>query len=63
VDNRLGLSGQAQVTPWDEGLREAMVAADVAVHEEALIDLLLGDLGLFVRTGCGLWQRLSEATC
>jgi uncharacterized protein (TIGR02679 family) len=53
VDNRLGLSGQAQATPWDEGLREAMVAADVAVHEEALIDLLLTDLGLFLITGCG----------
>lgn len=53
VDNRLGLSGQAQATPWDEGLREAMVAADVAVHEEALIDLLLADLGLSAITGCG----------
>jgi len=58
VDNRLGLSGQALATPWDEGLREAMAAADVAVHEEALIDLLLGDLGLSVRTGCG-----SSSTC
>jgi uncharacterized protein (TIGR02679 family) len=42
--NRLGLTGRAQDTPWDEGLRTAMTAADVAVHEEALIDQLLADL-------------------
>jgi uncharacterized protein (TIGR02679 family) len=42
--NRLGLTGRAQATPWDEGLRTAMTAADVAVHEEALIDQLLADL-------------------
>jgi uncharacterized protein (TIGR02679 family) len=43
-DNRLGLTGRAQATPWDEGLRAAMTAADVAVHEEAIIDQLLADL-------------------
>ncbi len=43
-DNRLGLTGRAQATPWDEGLRTAMTAADVAVHEEAIIDQLLTDL-------------------
>ena len=42
--NRLGLSGRAEATPWDEGLRTAMTAADVAVHEEAIVDLLLADL-------------------
>ena len=40
----LGLSGRAEATPWDEGLGQAMAAADVAVHEEAIIDLLLADL-------------------
>ncbi len=44
ADNRLGLSGRAQATPWDEGLCAAMIAADVAVHEEATVDLLLADL-------------------
>jgi uncharacterized protein (TIGR02679 family) len=43
-DNRLGLTGRAQATPWDEGLRTAMTATDVAVHEEAIIDQLLADL-------------------
>jgi uncharacterized protein (TIGR02679 family) len=42
--NRLGLSGRAEATPWDEGLCAAMTAADVAVHEEAVVDLLLADL-------------------
>jgi uncharacterized protein (TIGR02679 family) len=44
ADNRLGLSGRAEATPWDEGLSAAMMAADVAVHEEAIIDVLLADL-------------------
>lgn len=43
-DNRLSLTGHAQATPWDERLRAAMTTADVAVHEEALIDQLLADL-------------------
>ena len=42
--NRLGLSGRPEATPWDEGLRAAMTAADVAVHEEAIMDILLADL-------------------
>ena len=42
--SRLGLSGRAEATPWDEELGSAMAAADVAVHEEAIVDLLLGDL-------------------
>ncbi len=42
--SRLGLSGRAEATPWDEGLCAAMTAADVAVHEEAVVDLLLADL-------------------
>ena len=44
ADNRLGLSGRAQATPWDEGLSAAMTAADVAVHEEVTVDVLLSDL-------------------
>jgi uncharacterized protein (TIGR02679 family) len=44
ADNRLGLTGRAQATPWDEGLHTAMTAADVAIHEEAVIDQLLADL-------------------
>jgi uncharacterized protein (TIGR02679 family) len=42
--SRLGLSGRAEATPWDEGLGAAMAAADVAVHEEAIVGLLLADL-------------------
>jgi uncharacterized protein (TIGR02679 family) len=42
--NRLGLTGRPQPTPWDEELSTAMTTADVAVHEEALIDQLLPDL-------------------
>jgi uncharacterized protein (TIGR02679 family) len=44
ADSRLGLSGRIEATPWDEGLSAAMAAADVAVHEEALVSLLLADL-------------------
>jgi uncharacterized protein (TIGR02679 family) len=44
ADSRLGLSGRAEATPWDEELSPAMVAADVAVHEETIVDLLLADL-------------------
>jgi uncharacterized protein (TIGR02679 family) len=44
ADNRLNLSGRAEATPWDEDLCDAMTAADVAVHEEAIVDLLLIDL-------------------
>ena len=43
-DNRLALSGRPQPTPWDEGLSAAMTAADVAVHEELTIDVLLSNL-------------------
>jgi uncharacterized protein (TIGR02679 family) len=42
--SRLGLSGRAEATPWDEELGRAMAAADVVVHEEAIIEVLLGDL-------------------
>jgi uncharacterized protein (TIGR02679 family) len=44
ADSRLGLNGRAEATPWDEGLGAAMTAADVAVHEEAIVSLLLADL-------------------
>ena len=44
AENRLGLSGRAEMTPWDERLSAAMMAADVAVHEEAIVDILLADL-------------------
>ena len=43
-DNRLALSGRIQATPWDEGLSATMTAADVAVHEELTVDVLLSDL-------------------
>jgi uncharacterized protein (TIGR02679 family) len=44
ADNRLSLSGRPQATPWDEGLSAAMTAANVAVHEELTVDVLLSDL-------------------
>jgi Protein of unknown function C-terminus (DUF2399) len=44
ADNRLGLSGPIQATPWDETLGATMRAADVAVHEELTVDVLLTDL-------------------
>jgi hypothetical protein len=31
-------------TPWDEALGATMTAADVAVHEELTVDMLLSDL-------------------
>lgn len=44
ADRRLVLSGRPEATPWDERLRPAMAAKDVAVHEEAIIDILIADL-------------------
>lgn len=44
AENRLGLSGRPEVTPRDEELVAAMTAADVAVHEEGTVALLLADL-------------------
>jgi uncharacterized protein (TIGR02679 family) len=44
AENRLGLSGRTEATPWDEMLGLAMMAADIAVHEEAIVDILLADL-------------------
>lgn len=44
ADYRLSLSGRIQATPWDEALGAAMTAADVAVHEELAVDVLLSDL-------------------
>lgn len=44
VGRRLMLSGRAETTPWDPGLSPAMMTANVAVHEEAIVDLLLADL-------------------
>jgi hypothetical protein len=38
------LTGRAETTPWDSGLSSAMMAANVAVHEEAIVDLPLADL-------------------
>ena len=38
------LTGRAETTPWDSELSPAMRAANVAVHEEAIVDLLLADL-------------------
>jgi uncharacterized protein (TIGR02679 family) len=44
VGTRLGLSGRIEATPWDEELSAAMTAADVAIHEELTVDVLLSDL-------------------
>jgi uncharacterized protein (TIGR02679 family) len=44
VGRRLALTGRAESTPWDSGLSPAMMADNVAVHEEAIVDLLLADL-------------------
>jgi uncharacterized protein (TIGR02679 family) len=44
TDRRLMLTGRAETTPWDSGLSSAMMAANVAVHEEAIVDMLLADL-------------------
>jgi uncharacterized protein (TIGR02679 family) len=41
---RLALTGRTEATPWDPALSAAMKAANVAVHEEAIVDLLLADL-------------------
>jgi uncharacterized protein (TIGR02679 family) len=41
---RLALTGRAETTPWDPELGPAMTASNVAVHEEAIVDLLLADL-------------------
>jgi hypothetical protein len=38
------LTGRTETTPRDPGLSRAMAAANVAVHEEAIVDLLLADL-------------------
>jgi uncharacterized protein (TIGR02679 family) len=44
VGRRLTLTGRPEATPWDPELAPAMAAANVAVHEEAIVDLLLADL-------------------
>jgi uncharacterized protein (TIGR02679 family) len=44
AENQLGLSGRVEATPWDEQLGAAMRTADVAVHEEAIVDVLLAGL-------------------
>jgi len=41
----LELGGQVGPTPWDPALARAMNTAGVGVHEEALLETLLGDLG------------------
>jgi hypothetical protein len=42
--SRLGLSGPTEATPGDERLSAAITAADVAVHKELIVDVLLSDL-------------------
>jgi uncharacterized protein (TIGR02679 family) len=44
ADHLLALTGRAEPTPWDARLQTVMIATDVAVHEEAIVDLLLADL-------------------
>ena len=38
------LIGSVAATPWDPALRESMITHRRAVHEEAIIDVLLADL-------------------
>jgi uncharacterized protein (TIGR02679 family) len=42
--SRLPLAGSPAATGWDPALAEAMRRAQVAVHEESLLDVLLADL-------------------
>jgi uncharacterized protein (TIGR02679 family) len=44
ADHRVALTGRPETTPWDARLQSVMIATDVAVHEEAIVDLLLADL-------------------
>ena len=44
AERRLMLTGRTETTPWDPELASAMAGANVAVHEEAIVDLLLEDL-------------------
>jgi uncharacterized protein (TIGR02679 family) len=46
IESQVGLplTGNSEPTPWDEDLGATMRRTNVAVHEEALLDLLLGDL-------------------
>jgi uncharacterized protein (TIGR02679 family) len=44
ADRRLALTGRVEATPWDRELSPTMAAANIAVHEEAIVDLLLADL-------------------
>lgn len=44
-DRRLPLSDRWQPTPWDDELANVMAKINVAVHEEAIINVLLADLG------------------
>jgi uncharacterized protein (TIGR02679 family) len=44
ADSRLGLTGCAEATPWDETLSTAMASAGIAVHEESIMDQLADDL-------------------
>jgi uncharacterized protein (TIGR02679 family) len=44
-DARLALHGRPVTTPWDDHLAEDMTRLGVAVHEETLLDVLVGDLG------------------
>lgn len=44
VDGGLPLSASVVATPWDPDLARAMNCTRVAVHEEALLDVLLSDL-------------------
>ena len=38
------LEGARRATPWDEQLSWVMDRTNAAVHEEAVVDILLGDL-------------------
>jgi uncharacterized protein (TIGR02679 family) len=47
--NHLPLTGRFEPTPWDGELHRVMAATDIAVHEEAVIDLLIADARHSVR--------------
>ena len=44
AESRLALTGSPVATPWDTTLAAKMRDAGLAIHEESLLQVLLGDL-------------------
>ena len=44
VEQRQPLAGPRVTTPWAPDLAATMAAANVALHEETIVDVLTGDL-------------------